>query len=53
MFGMKGFHVSASGGVQGHSGPLVSYDARGSKLAPPRGVTVLNIGTKKDNWGQN
>ena len=23
MFGMKGFHVSASGAIQGHHGPLV------------------------------
>ena len=23
MFGMKGFHVSASGAIQGHDGPLV------------------------------
>ena len=23
MFGMKGFHVSASGAIQGHYGPLV------------------------------
>ena len=23
MFGMNGFHVSASGGIQGHHGPLV------------------------------
>ena len=25
MFGMNGFHVSASGAIQGHHGPLVSY----------------------------
>ena len=24
MFGMNGFHVSASGAIQGHHGPLVS-----------------------------
>ena len=25
MFGMNGFHVSASGAIQGHHGPLVWY----------------------------
>ena len=25
MFGMNGFHVSASGAIQGHIGPLVVY----------------------------
>ena len=25
MFGMNGFHVSASGAIQGHHGPLVCY----------------------------
>ena len=26
MFGMNGFHVSASGAIQGHHGPLVLKD---------------------------
>ena len=26
MFGMNGFHVSASGAIQGHHGPLVFYN---------------------------
>ena len=26
MFGMNGFHVSASGAIQGHHGPLVSKE---------------------------
>ena len=26
MFGMNGFHVSASGAIQGHHGPLVKCD---------------------------
>ena len=26
MFGMNGFHVSASGAIQGHHGPLVSCE---------------------------
>ena len=26
MFGMNGFHVSASGAIQGHHGPLVYYN---------------------------
>ena len=30
MFGMNGFHVSASGAIQGHHGPLVFF--RGSVL---------------------
>ena len=25
MFGMNGFHVSASGAIQGHHGPLVPF----------------------------
>ena len=25
MFGMNGFHVSASGAIQGHHGPLVMF----------------------------
>ena len=28
MFGMNGFHVSASGAIQGHHGPLVSVKNR-------------------------
>ena len=28
MFGMNGFHVSASGAIQGHHGPLVSVKDR-------------------------
>ena len=28
MFGMNGFHVSASGAIQGHHGPLVSTISR-------------------------
>ena len=28
MFGMKGFHISASGAIQGHHGPLVLYSER-------------------------
>ena len=27
MFGMNGFHISASGAIQGHHGPLVSCSA--------------------------
>ena len=26
MFGMNGFHVSASGAIQGHDGPLVVFE---------------------------
>ena len=28
MFGMNGFHVSASGAIQGHHGPLVFFNYR-------------------------
>ena len=28
MFGMNGFHVSASGAIQGHHGPFVLYIPR-------------------------
>ena len=28
MFGMNGFHVSASGAIQGHRGPLVGENQR-------------------------
>ena len=33
MFGMNGFHVSASGAIQGHHGPLVGEMA-GFKIVP-------------------
>ena len=32
MFGMNGFHVSASGAIQGHLGPLVSFETSTKKL---------------------
>ena len=32
MFGMDGFHVSASGAIQGHHGPLVSVHHRQAYL---------------------
>ena len=44
MFGMNGFHVSASGAIQGHHGPLVSFPTVFSKACFPgvsKGVTVL------------
>ena len=31
MFGMNGFHVSASGAIQGHHGPLVMYGTESVK----------------------
>ena len=37
MFGMNGFHVSASGAIQGHHGPLVTcLQARPSSLSGER-----------------
>ena len=38
MFGMNGFHVSASGAIQGHHGPLVS------SLATFREKYCINLG---------
>ena len=32
MFGMNGFHVSASGAIQGHHGPLVFKPIRASVI---------------------
>ena len=31
MFGMNGFHISASGAIQGHHGPLVRFGAKCKK----------------------
>ena len=39
MSGMKGFHVSASGAIQGHHGPLVLFGS------------VENISGKGENAG--
>ena len=38
MFGMNGFHVSASGAIQGHHGPLVPFPTVFSKGLFPRGI---------------
>ena len=35
MFGMNGFHVSASGAIQGHHGPLVGYGLTHSHTMTP------------------
>ena len=34
MFGMNGFHVSASGAIQGHHGPLVTVTLKISFSGP-------------------
>ena len=47
MFGMNGFHVSASGAIQGHHGPLVSVPTKFSKGFFPRMVKSLHC-TEKD-----
>ena len=39
MFGMNGFHVSASGAIQGHHGPLV-MNVRTNMLAEARRLNV-------------
>ena len=41
MFGMNGFHVSASGAIQGHHGPLVLFER------------VENILGKAENTGHH
>ena len=45
MFGMNGFHVSASGAIQGHHGPLV--------LMTLRKKAYENIARKKLNYVPN
>ena len=42
MFGMNGFHVSASGAIQGHHGPLVCF----SPLVKHVRKVVGDFGTK-------
>ena len=42
MFGMNGFHVSASGAIQGHHGPLVDLDL----------TDDLDLGTKEQVLSQ-
>ena len=36
MFGMNGFHVSASGAIQGHHGALVLVTEQKTRLHPTR-----------------
>ena len=43
MFGMNGFHVSASGAIQGHHGPLVLF------LAGQESFSIFQI---KDVFGR-
>ena len=43
MFGMNGFHVSASGAIQGHHGPLVPYVSP-CKTCDPRGRAIFDHG---------
>ena len=43
MFGMNGFHVSASGAIQGHHGPLVVFCSY-VQLVTPRAGPVLTQG---------
>ena len=40
MFGMNGFHVSASGAIQGHHGPLVRGSVLGQDTSEPSLVLV-------------
>ena len=44
MFGMNGFHVSASGAIQGHHGPLVFFSALFSKVVFCVFVKTLDYG---------
>ena len=41
MFGMNGFHVSASGAIQGHRGPLV-LELMATNFSPSSRSYVLN-----------
>ena len=43
MFGMNGFHVSASGAIQGHHGPLVSCSNNVFKSASYTGLLKVMI----------
>ena len=43
MFGMNGFHVSASGAIQGHHGPLVPHFCPIRGLNQRLNVTTLNL----------
>ena len=40
MFGMNGFHVSASGAIQGHHGPLVFFTFGGRGSVPMGGGEI-------------
>ena len=46
MFGMNGFHVSASGAIQDHHGPLVFVflSVHGQDTSEPEPSTVKNPG---------
>ena len=46
MFGMKGFHVSANGEIEGHHGPLVKKKC-GRKIHRPTTDRLTNGGTDK------
>ena len=41
MFGMNGFHVSASGAIQGHHGPLVLYILSHIILSFPENIYIF------------
>ena len=43
MFGMNGFHVSASGAIQGHHGPLVSHLVSSMGQKKKQAVSVYSV----------
>ena len=51
MFGMNGFHVSASGAIQGHHGPLVNPLSHSDDLMHWRKMPFENIIGKEENTG--
>ena len=43
MFGMNGFHVSASGAIQGHHGPLVIERSGAYNVSPDCLSVILSV----------
>ena len=41
MFGMNGFHISASGAIQGHHGPLVLFNNTGMLTKEVRQIQTM------------
>ena len=52
MFGMNGFHVSASGAIQGHHGPLVLKDKKHRRYMQKQPLTHSHTLTPSDGCGK-